>query len=178
MIRRIATVIPTTIPVLAPVERSEFVGDNRPSNASVLGVSVTESGVGLVVIMLLVDGKHGASEGHSVCEDVSFGALLAVLVILESYSWLVSKETDMLAYFWRLSMFSGGIVILPTPLVQQSPWAPTIQYNLLSASFGLQGVNPVNGEVVMVICRCVSKMSEVEFGLSTSSTHSDGRRDW
>jgi hypothetical protein len=87
----------------------------------------------------------------------------------------------MLAYPWRLSMFRDGIVILPIPLVQQFSWAPITQYNLLSASFGLQGVNPGSGNVHMVICRCVSEMSEVA-ELSTSSvrlyTHSDDRRDW
>jgi hypothetical protein len=82
-----------------------------------------------------------------------------------------------LAYFWRLSMFRGGIVILPTPLVQQSPWAPTMQYNLSSASFGLQGVNPVSWKVDMLIWGCVSEMSEFELELSTSGTHSDDRRD-
>jgi hypothetical protein len=146
-------------------------------NVLVLVMSVTGSGVGLVVGMLLVDGRHGASDGHSVCEGVESGALLAVLMIPESYSWLVSEETDVLAYFWRLSMFRGGIVILPTPLVQQSPWAPTMQYKLLSASLGLQGVNPSSGEANMVTCRCVSETSEVELGLSTSGTHSDDRRD-
>jgi hypothetical protein len=166
-------VIPTMIPVLASAERC----DVRPLNVLVLVVSVTGSGVGLVVGMLLVDGRHGASDGHSVCEGVESGALLAVLMIPESYSWLVSEETDVLAYFWRLSMFRGGIVILPTPLVQQSPWAPTMQYKLLSASLGLQGVNPSSGEANMVTCRCVSETSEVELGLSTSGTHSDDRRD-
>jgi hypothetical protein len=83
----------------------------------------------------------------------------------------------MLADFWRLSMFRGGIVILPTPLVQQFSGASITQYNLSSASLGLQGINPVSGKVVMVICRYLSEMSEVELELSTSSTHSDGRRD-
>jgi hypothetical protein len=55
-------VIPTTIPVLAPVERSEIVGDASPSNAEVLAVSVTRLGVGLVVIISLVDGGHDASD--------------------------------------------------------------------------------------------------------------------
>jgi hypothetical protein len=166
-------VIPTMIPVLASAERC----DVRPLNVLVLVVSVTGSGVGLVVGMLLVDGRHGASDGHSVCEGVESGALLAVLMIPESCSWLVSEETDVLAYFWRLSMFRGGIVILPTPLVQQSPWAPKMQYNLSSASFGLQGVNPVSWKVDMLIWGCVSEMSEFELELSTSGTHSDDRRD-
>jgi hypothetical protein len=84
MIRRIATVIPTTIPVLAPAERSEIVGDARPSNAEVLAVSVTGLGVRLVVIISLVDGRHGASDWHGVCDDVESGALLAGVMILES----------------------------------------------------------------------------------------------
>jgi hypothetical protein len=80
-------VIPTMIPVLASAERC----DVRPLNVLVLVMSVTGSGVGLVVGMLLVDGRHGASDGHSVCEGVESGALLAVLMIPESYSWLVSE---------------------------------------------------------------------------------------
>jgi hypothetical protein len=84
MIRRIATVSPTTIPVLSLAERAEIVGDASPSNAKVLAVSVTRLGVGLVVIISLVDGGHNASDWHGVCDDVESEALLAGVMILES----------------------------------------------------------------------------------------------
>jgi Tfp pilus assembly ATPase PilU len=84
MIRRIVTAIPTAIPALAPVERPELVGGTCISKVSVLVVSVTGSGVGLVVIISPVGGKHGASDGHGVCETVSSGIVLTVLMLLES----------------------------------------------------------------------------------------------
>lgn len=104
------------------------------------GVSAIVPGwsIGAVVMVLIVDGKSEVIDGRCVSEDISLETVFAILTVLPAIIDVVRsvslwwqpnlKDPEMLACCPFLMKFRDGILILPTPVSQQSFGAPATQY--------------------------------------------------